>query len=224
MKIKVCGLREIDNIQAIQALGVDYMGFIFHKASPRFAAKNKALPDWLGQQADDFGQTERVGVFVNAELDYILNAVHDYRLDWVQLHGNESPGYCQELQLLWSVSTTYKAKLIKAFNIAPNFDFKQTNAYVRTCPLFIFDTAAANQAGGTGKKWDWSLLDNYQGLTPFLLSGGIGPEDAEAIRQVRHPQLLGVDVNSGFESEAGVKKVDTLARFITALNKKTDDY
>lgn len=224
MKVKVCGLRDIDNIQAIQALGVDYIGFIFHKSSSRFVAKNKALPDWLKQDADEIGHAERVGVFVNAELDYILNAVHDYQLNWVQLHGDESPGYCQELQLLWSVSTTYKAKLIKAFSITPDFDFKQTNAYVRTCPLFIFDTAAAAHAGGTGEKWDWSLLDNYQGLTPFLLSGGIGPEDVEAIRQIKHPQMLGVDLNSRFESEAAVKKVEALAHFIKALNTKIDDY
>lgn len=224
MKVKICGLRETENIQAVQALGVDFVGFIFHKSSARFAPKNKALSDWLNQQADNDGHPERVGVFVNAELDYILNAVHDYRLDWVQLHGNESPGYCQELQLLWSVSTTYKAKLIKAFSITPSFDFKQTNAYVRSCPLFIFDTGGAAEAGGTGQKWDWSLLDNYQGLTPFLLSGGIGPADVEAVRQLKHPQLLGVDINSRFESAAGVKDVESLTKFIAELKHKNDDY
>lgn len=224
MKVKVCGLTDIPNIEAITDLGVDYLGFIFHKASPRFVGKNKTLAAWLQEQPHPSNGTDRVGVFVNAELDYILNAVHDYQLNWVQLHGNESPGYCQELQLLWSVSTTYKAKLIKAFSITPDFDFTLTNAYVKTCPLFLFDTGGATQAGGTGQKWDWQLLKNYQGLTPFLLSGGIGPEDVQALRQLRHPQWAGIDINSRFEREAGMKNVPLIADFLSALKRKDNDF
>lgn len=216
MKIKVCGLRDPENTQAVKDLGVDYLGFIFHKPSPRYAA-GKELKNWLNENEAALAGIGRVGVFVNAELDYILNVVHDYRLDWVQLHGNESPGYCQELQLLWSVSTLHKAKICKAFQVTPDFDFSSTNGYLSSCPLFVFDTGGKETQGGTGEKWDWSLLDNYQGLTPFLLSGGIGPDDASRVRQVTHPQYQGVDLNSKFESEPGLKNVELLATFINHL-------
>ncbi|MEL6142445.1 MAG: phosphoribosylanthranilate isomerase, partial [Bacteroidota bacterium] len=167
MKIKVCGLRQPNNVAAIHQLGVDFLGFVFHKASPRYAA-NEDLRAWLEENDEALGEVGRVGVFVNAEVDYILNIVHDYRLNWVQLHGNESPGYCQELQLLWSVSTLQKAKICKAFKVTPDFDFNQTNGYLNSCPLFVFDTGGQVTEGGTGEKWDWTLLDKYQGLTPFL--------------------------------------------------------
>lgn len=213
MKIKVCGLREPANIQAVKDLGVDYLGFIFHQDSPRYAA-SESLKKWLNENEEELEGIGRVGVFVNAEIDYILNIVHDYRLNWVQLHGNESAGYCQELQLLWSVSTLHKAKIIKAFSITPEFDFTITNAYLNSCPLFVFDTGGKAAAGGTGEQWDWSLLDKYAGLTPFLLSGGIGPLDAARVAHIQHPQFQGVDLNSRFESEPGVKDIDLLTTFI----------
>lgn len=216
MKIKVCGLTQAENIAKISALGVDYLGFIFHPGSPRFVG-NTPVKKLYDLDQDQESRPHRIGVFVNAELDYILNAVHDYQLDWVQLHGNESPGYCQELQLLWSVSTSYRAKIMKAFSIGPDFDFNQTNAYVSSCPVFVFDTGGTPQAGGTGKQWNWQQLDNYQGLTPFLLSGGIGPNDVQRIKAVKHPQLQGVDLNSRFEVAPGVKDTEELARFIEAL-------
>lgn len=217
MKVKVCGLSQPANIMEIKALGVDFLGFIFHAPSSRFVGKNEELQTWLTEHEEELADVGRVGVFVNAEIDYILNMVHDYRLNWVQLHGNESAGYCQELQLLWSVSTLHKAKIIKAFSITPDFDFTSTNPYLNSCPMFLFDTGAKDAVGGTGEKWDWSLLDNYQGLTPFLLSGGIGPNDAAAVKAVSHPQMSGVDVNSGFEVAPGVKDVNELSAFLNAL-------
>ncbi|MEM9837243.1 MAG: phosphoribosylanthranilate isomerase [Bacteroidota bacterium] len=218
MKIKVCGLRQPANIEAISALEVNYLGFIFHEASPRYA-DNEALKTYLNENEEVLEGIGRVGVFVNAEIDYILNIVHDYRLNWVQLHGNESPGYCQELQLLWSVSTLHKAKICKAFRITPDFDFTTTNAYLNSCPLFVFDTGGKATFGGTGEQWDWELLNNYQGLTPFLLSGGIGPDDIARIRSINHPQFHGVDLNSGFEIEPGLKDVDKLANFVGTARK-----
>jgi phosphoribosylanthranilate isomerase len=125
MKIKVCGLRDPENIIEVLALGVDYVGFIFHNRSKRFVGKTE-LSKWLHDNADRFKNTKKVGVFVNAEVDYILNMVHDYQLDLVQLHGNESPGYCRELKLLWSVSTLRKATLAKAFSIDTDFNFETT--------------------------------------------------------------------------------------------------
>ena len=213
MRTKVCGLREPENIEAVLDLGVDYVGFIFHESSKRFVGKTK-LATWLAENEERFGDTEKVGVFVNGEVDYILNAVHDYRLDYVQLHGNESAGYCRELKLLWSVSTLHKASLIKAFSVDADFDFQTTHAYVDSCPLFIFDTGGGKTPGGTGVKWDWSKLKEYDAPVPFLLSGGIGPEDTEAVRAIDHPQFAGVDLNSRFESAPAVKDIGLLRKFL----------
>ena len=216
MNIKVCGLREPANITAIAALGVDYIGLIFHVDSPRFV--DPALAAWLVEHKASLGEVQLVGVFVNAEVDYVLNTVHDYQLDWVQLHGDESAGYCDELKLLWSVNTLRKAKICKAFSVSDRFDFNETAAYVRSCPLFVFDTGGKKQAGGTGEKWDWKRLEQYTGPVPFLLSGGIGPHDAAAIRALNHKQLSGVDLNSRFETSPGVKDVDLVAKFVSALS------
>ena len=216
MKVKVCGLREPDNMAAVNGLGVDYLGMIFHPASPRFAGQ-PSLGEWIGANSDLFTDTELVGVFVNAEVDYVLNAVHDYHLDWVQLHGDESAGYCQELKLLWSVNTLRKARICKAFHITPDFDFQQTNAYASSCPLFVFDTGGQAAHGGTGKQWDWRKLREYNSPVPFLLSGGIGPEDVAALAAVDHPQFRGVDVNSKFETEPGIKDVELLRGFVEEL-------
>jgi phosphoribosylanthranilate isomerase len=215
MKVKVCGLRDPENIIEVLDLGVDYVGFIFHNRSKRFVGKT-TLSKWLQENADRFKDTKKVGVFVNAEVDYILNMVHDYQLDFVQLHGNESPGYCRELKLLWSVSTLRKATLAKAFSIDADFNFETTDAFADSCPLFIFDTGGQTDHGGTGVKWDWSMLSEYKGLTPFLLSGGIGPKDAAKVAQIDHPQFAGVDLNSRFEVKPGVKDVDALKRFLVS--------
>lgn len=214
--MKVCGLREPENIDAIIDLGVDYVGFIFYDRSSRFVGKTK-LAQWLEENEDRFAKTKKVGVFVNAEVDYILNTVHDYKLDYVQLHGNESAGYCQELKLLWSVSTLRKARIVKAFSITPDFDFAVTNAYAGSCPLFVFDTGGQKAHGGTGVKWDWDKLAEYQSPVPFLLSGGIGPDDAESVRQLDHPQFAGLDLNSRFEEEPGLKDVALLGKFLGQL-------
>lgn len=214
MKVKVCGLKAPKNINEVVAAGADFLGFIFHANSPRDVSQDEALAKWLNEQDEALSDIARVGVFVNAELDYILNVVHDFNLTHVQLHGNESPGYCQELQLLWSVSTLRKASITKAFSIVPDFDFNQTNPYLSSCSWFVFDTGGQDAEGGTGQQWDWDLLDNYQGLTPFLLSGGIGPKDALKVRRIKHPQLLGVDLNSRFETEPGVKDPALIQQFI----------
>lgn len=217
MKIKVCGLREPDNIKDIVALGVDYLGFIFYKKSKRYVG-DSGLAAWITENEELFADTIKVGVFVNAGVDIILNTVHDYQLDYVQLHGAESPGYCRELQLLWSVSTLRTARIIKAFSIDSNFDFEETYTYADTCDLFIFDTGGQAEHGGTGVKWDWSKLSEYKGKTPFLLSGGIGPKDAVRVQLIDHPQFAGVDLNSKFEEEPGMKISSLLKDFIGSVN------
>lgn len=213
MKVKVCGLRTPENITEVIGLGVDYVGFIFYDRSKRFVGETK-LASWLAENEALFATTKKVGVFVNAELDYILNMVHDYQLDYVQLHGDESPGYCRELKLLWSVSTLRKASLIKAFSIDDKFDFQSVIPYADSCPLFIFDTGGQQEHGGTGVKWDWQKLEEYQSPIPFLLSGGIGPADALAVSKIDHPQFSGIDLNSKFEEAPGLKDVKLLSSFL----------
>ncbi len=216
MKIKVCGLREPDNIAAVASLPVDYLGFIFYKKSLRYVEK-KVLRPWLEENEELLAGKKRIGVFVNAEIDVILNSVHDFHLDYVQLHGEESPAYCAELQTLWSVSSVVSAKLIKAFSVDEDFDFSSTAPYAAYCPLFLFDTRVGDSSGGTGQQFDWDMLTQYQGATPFLLSGGIGPDDVVRVRRVGHPQLHGIDINSRFEDRPGHKDVDQIEAFVQAL-------
>lgn len=215
MRIKVCGMRAQENILALKALPLDYMGFIFYKDSKRDVGENETLKTLL---ADENWQSpiKRVGVFVDAEIDTILHHVHDYSLDFVQLHGHESPEYCREINTLWSVSSMRSAKLIKAFSVGDASDFETVNAYQTHCQLFIFDTKGENP-GGNGITFDWSLLSNYQGLIPFLLSGGIDEQHLPQIRQIQAPQLVGVDINSKFELEPALKDVEKVKRFVAQV-------
>lgn len=215
MKIKVCGLREPENILAIAQLPIDFIGFILYPGSPRFVGK-KGLPQWLEKNEEELEGIARVGVFVNAEVDQILNAVHDFRLDYVQLHGDESPEYCRELQTYWTISSMRSAQIIKAFRVDENFNFSNTQAYERLCAYFLFDTKA-QAYGGTGKRFDWSILEKYMGMTPYLLSGGIDETMAAEIRQLNFKQMEGVDINSRFETEPGKKDVDKIDQFVRAL-------
>jgi len=216
-QVKVCGMREPGNIKAVAKMPIQYMGFIFYGKSSRFVG-NTGLSDWLANHTDILDGIHRVGVFVNAELDDILNQVHDFALDYVQLHGTESPEYCAELTNLWSFSSVRSAKLIRAFSVDESFDFSVTAAYEPYTELFIFDTKGAGY-GGTGRQFDWSLLQQYHGTKSFLLSGGIQPDSVEAIQQVNHPQMIGIDINSGFEKEPAVKDPSAIASFIEQLRK-----
>lgn len=190
-----------ENIIEAAALEPDYMGFIFYPKSPRYAGAldPAVLPD----------NVCRVGVFVNAPLSEIGNTAERYGLQTVQLHGSESPETCQALR-----EKGYE--IIKAFGIETTDDFKQTVPYEDSCDLFLFDTRTPAH-GGSGRRFDWHILDFYNGNTPFLLSGGISPEDAEEILNIRHPCLYGIDLNSRFEIEAGLKNTGLLERFIKTI-------
>lgn len=218
MQVKVCGMREPDNIQELLALPIDMMGFIFYPESSRYVGSQKELPNWIAAHADDFNLIKKTGVFVNAGTPDVLNAIHDYELDLVQLHGTESLGYCQELELLWSASSIRKASLVKAFSIDETFDFASTSAYEAYCTFFVFDTKGAG-FGGTGQQFDWALLEKYTGSTPFLLSGGIAPESVSAILNLEHPLLMGVDINSKFEIAPGLKDVERVGRFVQQIKQ-----
>lgn len=204
MIIKVCGMREPENIRSVERTGIDWMGFIFWPRSSRYVS---APPSYLPQKA------KRVGVFVDADADTIKRHVAGCALDIVQLHGQESPEYLQSLRSVFSGSALL---FIKAFSIADDKDLRRTAAYEGIADYFLFDTKTP-LPGGSGMKFDWSVLSAYTGRTPFLLSGGIGPDDAPRVRSFKHEKLAGIDLNSRFETAPAMKDADRLARFLSQL-------
>ena len=192
--VKVCGLTEPSNIQAISDLGVDMLGFIFYPPSPRYVV-GKAT----GKEIAALGANQKkVGVFVNETIANMTAIAAEYGLEALQLHGQESPETCLALKPNFTV--------LKAFPIAEAADFDLTKSYEGTCDYFLFDTKGPSH-GGNGFAFDWSILEAYGGNTPFLLSGGISPEDGEKINQINHPKMAGVDLNSRFEMQPGVKDI-----------------
>ena len=198
MIVKVCGMRDAANIRQLEALGIDWMGMIFWPKSKRYVS---TPPVYLPQHV------RKVGVFVDASLDAIRQHVEDYQLDIVQLHGQESPEMLKVLKPL---------TLIKALNIATPEDLQKTEPYEGLADYFLFDTKGKS-VGGNGEKFDWSVLASYQGETPFLLSGGIGSEDAQDIKSFHHPKCIGIDLNSRFETEPGLKDITKLKQFLEAI-------
>ena len=148
-----------------------------------------------------------IGVFVDASLEDVRQHIRDYGLNLVQLHGKESPDYVSDLKPF---------PVIKAFNIATADDLLQTKAYEGIADYFLFDTKGKT-IGGNGEKFDWSVLNHYQGTTPFLLSGGIGPDDAESVKTFQHPKCIGIDLNSRFEIEPALKDVGKIKRFLEKI-------
>jgi phosphoribosylanthranilate isomerase len=191
-------MRDAQNIRDVEALGIDWIGMIFWPKSKRYVAE---VPSYLPEHL------KKVGVFVDSTLDDILQHISDYQLDIIQLHGQESPDFAKALK---------PHTIIKAFNIEKADDLLQTEKYKGIADYFLFDTKG-KMAGGNGQKFDWSVLTAYQGKTPFLLSGGIGPEDAESVRSFHHPRCIGIDLNSRFESEPGFKDINQLKTFINKL-------
>jgi phosphoribosylanthranilate isomerase len=216
LKVKVCGMRETYNITGLRQLPVDFIGLIFYEKSPRFLEEKDDDLNYLKGAIQRFGNTneyiQKVGVFVDADKKYVLSKAEEYGLDYVQLHGNENIFYCEKLK---------KAglKIIKAFSVDEHFSFTNTEAYQYYCDYFLFDTKGENP-GGNGVVFDWSILDNYKGETPFFLSGGIKPKMEEEIKPLKHPQLYGVDLNSGFEIEPGFKDIDLIATFVNNIKNK----
>lgn len=216
MLIKVCGMREALNIEAVEALDVDMMGFIFYPKSPRCCTQ---VPGYLPSCA-------RVGVFVNAAVEEIVERVRGYGLDAVQLHGTESPEFCTELQKALLAAGELSVSLIKALPVASVEDVSRAYAYDGYVDMLIFDTKCDGAggrssespcSGGTGRSFDWGLLRSYRGQLPFLLSGGIAPESVEALKSFRHPRLVGYDLNSRFEDEPGLKNIEKLKNFIQEI-------
>ena len=196
---KVCGMREAGNIREVEALGFDWMGFIFWAHS----ARNVSLkPDYLPSRC------KRVGVFVNAPMAFIREKVREFGLDILQLHGSEDEDFIRQLR-----SELPSLTLVKALNVAREEDLEQSKRYEGLCDYFLFDTKA-EKVGGNGKAFDWDILHSYKGNTPFLLSGGIGPDDKERLRAFHHPQMAGIDLNSRFEIRPAVKDIHLLKSFL----------
>ena len=212
--IKVCGMREAENIREVEALGIDLMGFIFWPKSSRYVSERPAyLPT----------QCKRVGVFVDEDVETIKKIAEGYALDYIQLHGHESPDYIRQLRSVCSDSIA----TIKAFNIATKEDLEATKPYEGIVDYYLFDTRATVAAGspagsvlpgGTGAQFDWRVLTDYVGETSFLLSGGIGPDDAERVKTFQHPKCIGIDLNSKFESTPAIKDAAVLSRFLSQLS------
>jgi len=205
MKIKVCGLKNPENIKAVAALSPDYMGFICYGLSPRFISDLK--PETLIELPATVYKT---AVFVNEDIENVNTLINIFKFNAIQLHGDESPEYCNELKS--------KVQVLKAFGLNANFDFERLKPYANSADFFLFDTKT-DIYGGSGKTFDWSILDKYQLDVPFFLSGGISLDNLEEIKKINHPQFYGVDLNSRFETEPGIKDIEKLEKAFNIIKQ-----
>lgn len=209
MKIKVCGLRDRDNIQAIAALEPDYMGFICYEPSPRYV--KHISEDIL---ADLPSSTYKTAVFVNEDEETINSLITQYGFNAIQLHGSESPEFAHSFR--------DKVTVFKAFGLNADFDFEQLNNYANKVDYFLFDTKT-DLHGGSGITFDWGVLNNYKLDIPFFLSGGLSLDNLEEVNTITHPQFYGVDLNSKFETSPGVKDIDKLKKAFYMLKNRTNE-
>ena len=206
MNIKVCGITQFKQLQQLEALNIDFAGLIFYKDSPRYMG-NKIT----GKQIKDADfDIKKVGVFVDPGYSELLDAIDEYGLDIVQLHGNETPEMCEELSA--------EVEVIKAFRIpgdkAIDIDEMVTD-YDAVCDYYLFDTAGIKESfGGTGQQFDWGILKKAKIEKPFFLSGGIGVDDAAKVKAFTHPDFFAVDVNSRFELSPGLKDMAAILKFL----------
>ena len=194
-----------ENIHAISELNPDYMGFIFYDQSPRFA-----LQELKEEQISNLPSgIIKVGVFVDENHENILRICRDYKIDVIQLHGNESSGYCLKLK-------KEGLQVIKAFGVDENFNFKELEIYSFACDFFLFDTKTSKY-GGSGEKFDWKFLRSYKQNTPFFLSGGISMDDMAELNALNIKSLHAIDVNSRFEIEEGLKDPELVKILINEI-------
>lgn len=217
--IKVCGLRNGENIRQVAALGVDWIGLIFWPHSPRYVSMIPSNAGIIPDRVSDIGEfkAKRVGVFVDPTAQDVITRVVNFQLDLIQLHGHETPTLIHNLR--HTLADIRPVKVIKAISVNSRDDITAYKDYADCVDYFLFDTKCET-VGGSGEQFDWSVLEAYDGDIPFLLSGGIGPDDAERVRNFHHPQCIGIDLNSRFESEPGFKDVAALRQFINQLNRE----
>lgn len=204
-QLKVCGNKHINNLMQLATLHVDYVGYIFYKESPRKVENNLLF--------SIFPNANKVGVFVNDSLSNMVEKVQQYRLDVVQLHGDESLELIAQLR-----EALPNTEIWKAISVGDATDFEDLEKYQAFIDAFLFDTKS-KLYGGSGKKFDWQLLESYSLDTPFFLSGGLHPTDTQKLLEIQHPQLLGFDINSGFESAVGVKDIAAIEAFQQEINQ-----
>ena len=212
-------MRDADNIRDISALGVDMIGLIFYPPSPRYVQQFSSGAGIIPDYAPDMGKTPlRVGVFVDDMPQNIVTRVYNYKLDYIQLHGNEPRETLENLRATIDPDIKPKIKIIKAISVSSAEDIKKYKEYVGAADLFLFDTKCKT-VGGSGELFEWQGLQAYDGDVPFLLSGGIGPDDAERIKNFHHPKCIGIDLNSKFEIEPALKDVEKLKQFLVKVKK-----
>ena len=222
MVIKVCGMRDAQNIREVSQLGVDMIGMIFYPKSPRYVEMQSShagiIPDYAKEDINikSSKSPARVGVFVDDMVQNIVTRVVNYHLDYVQLHGNEPREMCENLRSTLDPDIRPGIKIIKAISVSDASDIQKYKEYVGAVDLFLFDTKCKT-VGGSGQQFDWQVLEQYDGEVPFLLSGGIGPDDASRLHAFHHPQCIGIDLNSRFEIEPGVKDVEKLKGFLNEI-------
>ena len=207
LKIKVCGMKDTGNIRNLVKCDPDLIGFIFFAGSKRYIRDHN--PEIFGIIPDGI---KKVGVFVNETVEEIKRIIKHLGLDIAQLHGDETPGECNDLR-------DSGIPVIKAFRISDSIENKILEDYVSFCDYFLFDTHDAG-FGGTGKQFDWTALDGYRMPTPYFLSGGIGPENIEEIFMLNQPALAGLDINSRFETEPGIKDIHKVGHFIQSIRRR----
>ena len=201
MKVKVCGLNNQSDIELLNKIGIDFMGFIFYQKSPRYQNKSLILSNI---------SKHKVGVFVNEDFESIRDKIFKQNLTHVQLHGDESPSFCKKLMTL--------VRVIKAFRISQYFDINKTHEYMESCDYFLFDTDS-DSFGGSGKKFNWDIIKNFT-KKKFFLSGGIDLESINKIKKIKKENecLFAVDINSKFEFSPGIKDIKKIKRFLKKLN------
>ncbi len=208
MRIKVCGMTQLDQVEVLPDIGATFAGFIFYPKSPRYVFRYLT-----SAQLKKINTINKVGVFVNSSIEEVLLMVDECRLHMVQLHGDESPKYCERIADYVSV--------VKAFRLSDNDSIDwMIKPYVDVCDMFMFDTMGAGY-GGTGKKFDWNILKGSNIGKPFFLSGGIAPDDTTSLKEFQYEPvakgLFAIDINSKFETSPGIKDMGKVAHFISEL-------
>ena len=211
-------MREGENIRQVAELGVNWIGMIFWDKSPRNVTMIPTYAGIIPDRGSDIGsfKAKRVGVFVDEMPQNIITRVVNYKLDLVQLHGHETPTLIRNLRRTLDPDIRPGVQFIKAISVGGCNDIAAYKDYEDCVDYFLFDTKCPT-VGGSGSQFDWSVLEAYDGDVPFLLSGGIGPDDAERVRNFHHPKCIGIDLNSRFETEPGLKDITKLKQFLEQL-------
>ncbi|HRN16002.1 MAG TPA: phosphoribosylanthranilate isomerase [Xylanibacter oryzae] len=227
MIIKVCGMRDSNNIRQVVDLGVDWIGFIFYPKSSRYVSMKSSSSGLLPDIAINYDcnklsthkcTVKKVGVFVDDTAQNIITRVVNYDLDIIQLHGSETPTLIRNLRSTLDPDIHPDIQFIKAISVKAPRDIDKYKLYEKDVDYFLFDTKCET-IGGSGKHFDWEILKLYDGEKPFLLSGGIKPEDVEKIKLFNHPKCIGIDLNSNFEISPALKDIQSLSKFITEIKK-----